>query len=70
MTGGLTFQSSYTLSKNLSNANGVAPTAFAGETGNFMADRFNLGVDMGNVAYTRRQRFLTSRMPSLAGANA
>ncbi len=57
---GLSFQSSYTFSKNLSNANGVAPDSFVGETGGFMADRYNLGLDMGNVAYTRRQRFLTT----------
>jgi hypothetical protein len=57
---GLQFQSSYGWTKNLSNANGVAPGSFSGENGAIVSDRFNLGLDTGNVAFTRRHRFLTT----------
>jgi hypothetical protein len=58
---GLQFQSSYTFAKNLSNeAGGGPPTAFAGESGGLMDDSYNLGIDYGNVAYTRRNRFLST----------
>jgi Carboxypeptidase regulatory-like domain/TonB dependent receptor-like, beta-barrel len=58
---GLQFQSSYTFAKNLSNeAGGGPPTAFAGENGGLMDDSYNLGIDYGNVAYTRRNRFLST----------
>jgi hypothetical protein len=54
---GLQFQASYALAKNLSNAGGANPTAFSSEAGGTITDRFNPGLDYGNVAYTRRQRF-------------
>jgi hypothetical protein len=57
---GLQFQSSYTFARNLSNGGGYAPTAFASEAGGSVSDRFNLGLDYGNVAFTRRNRFLTT----------
>jgi len=60
MSAGVQFQASYSLSKNLSNVNGIAPTNFATENGNIISDRFNPGIDIGNVAYTRRHRFLTT----------
>jgi hypothetical protein len=58
---GLSFLGSYTLAKNVSNAQGTdAPTAFAGEEPYAIeiANRFNLRYDRGNVVGTPRQRFL------------
>lgn len=58
---GLSFLGSYTLAKNISNAQGTdAPTAFAGEEPYAVeiANRFNLRYDRGNVVGTPRQRFL------------
>jgi TonB dependent receptor-like, beta-barrel len=59
-TKGLQFQSSYTFARNLSNEAGITPSGFAGESGGLVSDRYNLGLDYGNVAYTRHQRFLTT----------
>jgi Carboxypeptidase regulatory-like domain/TonB dependent receptor len=58
---GLSFLGSYTLAKNISNAQGTdAPTAFGGEEPYAIeiANRFNLRYDRGNVVGTPRQRFL------------
>ena len=57
---GLQFTGSYAWSKNLSEAEGSAPTSFGGENGPRLRDRFNLHADYGNVSYTRRHRFLTT----------
>jgi len=57
---GLQFQSSYVYAKNLSNAGGYNPTAFAAENGGILTDRFDPNLDYGNVIYTRRNRFLTT----------
>jgi carboxypeptidase family protein len=59
---GLQFQASYTFARNLSNeAGGSAPTAFATEGGtNLVSDIYNLGLDYGNVSYTRKNRFLAT----------
>jgi hypothetical protein len=65
LLGGVQFQASYTLSKNLSNANGLAPTTFASENGFLIDDRFNPGIDIGNAAYTRRSRFLATFLAQL-----
>ncbi|MBL8241228.1 MAG: TonB-dependent receptor [Bryobacterales bacterium] len=56
---GLGFQSSWAWSKNLSNATGSNSTGFASEAGSVPTDRFNLGLDYGNVSSTRRHRWLT-----------
>lgn len=56
---GLGFQSSWAWTKNLSNAVGSNSTGFAGEAGSVPTDRFNLGLDYGNVSPSRRHRFLT-----------
>ena len=58
--GGLNFQSSYTWTKNLSNALGTAPTVFSAENGPTTLDRFDIAGDYGNVVFTRRNRFLTT----------
>jgi len=57
---GLQFQSSYTFARNLSDEAGGNPTGFAGEIGSDPSDRFHPGLDYGNVAYTRRNRSLSS----------
>jgi hypothetical protein len=57
---GLTFSANYTWAHNISDAQGDAPIGFGGETAYGLAvlDRFALRQDRGNVAGTRRQRFL------------
>jgi hypothetical protein len=58
---GLTFQSSYVWSKNLSDAEGDSPNAgFPAENGPRVANRFDLHADYGNVSFTRRHRWLTT----------
>ncbi len=54
----LTFDASYTYTRDLSNAGGATPSAFASSGGSFVTDRFHPGLDYGNVAYDRRHRFL------------
>jgi len=69
---GLSFQASYAIAKNLSNQGGANPTAFASESGGIITDRFNPGLDYGNVAFTRRHRFQANFLyqTSLQGHNA
>ncbi|HTW64631.1 MAG TPA: carboxypeptidase regulatory-like domain-containing protein [Bryobacteraceae bacterium] len=60
---GLQFQSSYIFTRNLSNVDGAATgsaDAYAGEFGGFISDQHTPGLDYGNVAYSRRNRFLTT----------
>ena len=57
---GLTFESSYTWTKDLSNAGGATPNAFAVAGGSYLTTRFNPGLDYGNVIYDRKHRFLTT----------
>jgi hypothetical protein len=61
----LTLDASYTFTRDLSNAGGATPTAFAISGGNFLTDRFHPRLDYGNVIYDRRQRFLASWLYSL-----
>jgi carboxypeptidase family protein len=64
---GLSFQASYTWAKNLANYSGDAPSGFAPEViyGTAVNDRFNLRNVRGNVAGTRRNRFLLSGLYEL-----
>lgn len=57
---GLFFQANYTWAHDISDAQGDAPAGFGGETnyGLAVVDRYALGLDRGNVAGARRQRFL------------
>lgn len=57
---GVSFQNSWVWAKNLSNANGVAPTGFSAENGPTTLDFFDIAQDYGNVAYTRRHRFVST----------
>jgi len=61
----LTFDASYTYTRDLSNAGGATPSAFASSGGNFLTDRFHPGLDYGNVAYDRRHRFLATYLYEL-----
>ena len=54
----ITFDASYTLTRDLSNAGGATPSAFAVAGGSFLTDRFHPNLDYGNVIYDRRHRFL------------
>jgi hypothetical protein len=60
MANGLSFQANYTWAHNISDAQGDAPGGFGGETlyGLSVVDRYAIGLDRGNVAGDRRQRFL------------
>jgi hypothetical protein len=62
MSNGLQFAASYVYARNLSNEGGYNPSGFAGEYGGSVTDRFDPGhgLDYGNVAYTRRNRFLST----------
>jgi hypothetical protein len=68
---GLQFQSAFTFAKNLSNAAGYTGggayggslgnnPGFATEAGGIVSDRFNPGEDYGNIAFTHRNRLLTT----------
>ena len=64
---GLTFQASHVWAKNLGNVGGDAPTTFNPEIiyGTPVANRFDVAADRGNMAGTRRNRFLLSAMYDL-----
>jgi Carboxypeptidase regulatory-like domain len=57
---GLMFDASYTWTRDLSNAGGAVPNAFAVSGGTFLTDRFHPGLDYGNVMFDRRHRFLAT----------
>jgi hypothetical protein len=58
-------QSSYVWAKNLSNNGGPVPTGFPDESGATVNNRFGVAADRGNVAFTRRHRFLLSSIYSI-----
>jgi hypothetical protein len=62
MSKGLSFDANYAWTHSLSDAQGDAPTAFAGETSYGLAvlNRFDVQADRGNVEGTRRQRLLVT----------
>ena len=62
---GLTFAASYTFTRDLSNAGGATPNAFAVAGGSFLTDRFHPSLDYGNVIYDRRHRFLVTYLYQL-----
>src|SRR5215510_10365618 len=57
---GLSFQNSWTWAKNLSNAGGTAPGGFASENGPTTLNIFDIRSDYGDVAFTRRHRFVST----------
>jgi hypothetical protein len=67
---GITFDASYTFTRDLSDAEGATPNGLVGVSGgdaggSFLTDRFNPRLDYGNVAYDRRHRFLVTYMYDL-----
>jgi hypothetical protein len=64
---GLSLQANYTWAKNLANFGGDAPSGFAPEViyGTAVNDRFHLDAVRGDVAGTRRHRFLLSGLYAL-----
>jgi hypothetical protein len=62
---GITFDASYTFTRDLSNAGGATPNAFAVAGGSYLTDRFHPGLDYGNVIYDRRHRFLATWLYNL-----
>ena len=61
----LTFDASYTFTRDISDAAGATPSGFAGAGGNFVTDRFHPGLDYGNVSYDRKHRFLATYLYDL-----
>ena len=61
----LTFDASYTFTRDISNAAGATPSGFAGAGGNYVTDRFHPGLDYGNVSYDRKNRFLVTYLYDL-----
>jgi hypothetical protein len=59
-SGGLQFLASYTYARNLTDAQGFNPSAFASEAGGNATDLSNFMLDYGNVAFTRRNRLLAT----------
>jgi hypothetical protein len=59
------FDASYTFTRDLSNAGGATPSAFAVAGGSFLTDRFHPRLDYGNVIYDRRHRFLATYLYAL-----
>jgi hypothetical protein len=62
---GLQFQASYMWTRDLSDAQGYAPTAITTEGDSVSSDRFNLGLDYGNASFDRRNRFLATYLYEL-----
>jgi len=62
---GLSFNSSYTLSRHHSDSAGAVPTGFTGENGPSTLDRFRGDADYGPVAYTRRHRSISTFLYAL-----
>jgi hypothetical protein len=62
---GLTFDASYTWTRDLSNAGGAVPNAFAVAGGSFLTDQYHPGLDYGNVMFDRRHRFLATYLYDL-----
>ncbi|MEI9815076.1 MAG: hypothetical protein WDO18_21595 [Acidobacteriota bacterium] len=66
---GLQFTSNYAFSKNLSNGQGFNPTAAASQGGGVVTDPYNINLDYGNVAFTRRHRFMSTFLYELPVGN-
>ena len=60
MSHGLQFTTNYTYAKNLSDGAGYNPTAFATQAGGTVTNIYNIGLDYGNVAFTHKNRFLST----------
>ncbi len=61
----ITFDASYTFTRDLSDAGGATPSAYAVAGGSYLTDRFHPRLDYGNVVYDRRHRFMATYEYSL-----
>jgi hypothetical protein len=62
---GLQFQASYMWTHDLSDGQGYAPSSITTEGGAVTSNRFHPGLDYGNVAFDRRNRFLATYLYEL-----
>ncbi len=62
---GLQFDVSYVFTRDLSDALGGNPTQLPAQPASFVTNRFDLGIDYGNVIYDRRHRFLATYLYDL-----
>ena len=60
MSNGLQFQTSYVLTRDLSDEGGGTPNAFVGAGGNYATDKYHPSIDYGNVIFDRRHRVLST----------
>jgi hypothetical protein len=60
MSHGLQFQSSYVLTRDLSDEAGGTPNQFVGAGGNYATDKYHPSIDYGNVIFDRRHRVLST----------
>jgi len=60
LSDGLTLDASYTLARHHSDAGGAVPSAFPAENGATTLDLYRGDADYGNVAFTRRHRFVST----------
>jgi hypothetical protein len=65
LNNGLQFQSNYSFTRSLTDAQGGAPTSFSADFNVFRTNVLDPHLDYGNVAFTRRQRFLTTGLYQL-----
>ncbi len=65
LKGGLQFQSNYSFTRSLTDAQGGAPSSFSGDWNVFRTNVLDPHLDYGNVAFTRRHRFLTTGLYTL-----
>jgi hypothetical protein len=56
----ITFDASYVWTRDLSDAGGATPSAYAVAGGSYLTDRFHPRLDYGNVVYDRRHRFMAT----------
>ena len=57
-SGGLQFEASYTLARNLADSAGYNPTGGSSEMGGHISDQFHPGIDYGNTNLPHRHRFI------------
>ncbi len=62
---GLQFQASYVWTRDLSDAQGYAPSSITTESNSVSSDRFDLNRDYGNSTFDRRNRFMATYLYEL-----
>ena len=65
LNNGLQFQSNYSFTRDLTDAQGGAPTSISADWNVFRTNVLDPHLDYGNVAFTRRHRFLTTGLYTL-----